>query len=107
LSINVNRKKVDEILEQVWNALELYQRDHPDARIDLYRQDDFSVRGRVIDSRFLRMSRQDRHNLVWKYLDSLPDETVADISMLVLITPSEAKTSGANLEFEDPLPSDR
>ena len=44
--------------------------------------------------------------MVWRYLDSLPDEAVADVSMLVLIAPSEAKTSGANLEFEDPLPSD-
>ena len=35
-----------------------------------------------------------------------PRRDVTDISMLVLITPSEAKTSGANLEFEDPFPSD-
>ena len=38
--------------------------------------------------------------MVWKYLDSLPDEAVSDVSMLVLIAPSEAGTSGANIEFE-------
>jgi hypothetical protein len=107
LSISMNRGKEDELLEQIRVALEHYQQDHPDARIDLYRRDAFSVRVRVIDRRFLRMSRTERHNMVWKYLDSLPDEGVADVSMLVLIAPSEAKTSGANLEFEDPLPSDR
>src|SRR4051812_1465752 len=95
------RYESDDLLEQVRSALDLYQRDHPDARIDLYRKDAFSVRARIIDSGFLKMSRTERHNMVWKYLDSLPDEAVADISMLVLITPSEARASGSNIEFED------
>jgi hypothetical protein len=106
MSISISRGKTDELLEQIRSALELYQRDHPDARIDLYRNDACSIRVRIIDPRFRRMSRTDRHDLVWKYLDSLPDEAVADISMLVLITPSEAKTSGSNIEFEDPIPSE-
>ncbi len=103
MSISISRGKTDELLEQVSSALEQYQRDHPDARIDLYRKDAFSIRVRIIDPRFRRMSLDERHDLVWKYLDSLTDEAVADISMLVLIAPSEAKTSGSNIEFEDPI----
>jgi stress-induced morphogen len=106
MSISINRGKTDERLEQIRGALEHYQQDHPDARIDLYRKDAFSVRVRIIDPRFRKMSRTERHSMVWRYLDSLPDEAVADVSMLVLIAPSEAKTSGANLEFEDPFPSE-
>jgi hypothetical protein len=105
MSISISRGKTDDLLEQIRSALELYQRDHPEARIDLYRKDSFSVRVRVIAPRFLRMCRTERHEMVWRYLDALPGDAAADISMLVLIAPSEAKTSGSNIEFEDPIPS--
>ena len=42
---------------------------------------------------------------MWNYFDSLSDEIQSDISMLVLLTPSEVKKSFANMEFEDPVPS--
>jgi stress-induced morphogen len=106
MSVSISRGKTDEIIEQIRSVLDRYQEDHPNARIDLYRLDPFSVRVRIIDPRFRRMSRVDRHDYIWKYLDLLPDETQSDISMLVLIAPSEVKKSGANIEFEDPPPSD-
>ena len=51
------------------------------------------------------MSKADRNDSVWKYFEPLSDESQGDISMLVLLTPSEVKKSIANLEFEDPVPS--
>ncbi len=102
MSISISRGKTDETLERIRCALDRYQKDHPDSQIDLYRHDRFSIRVRIIDPRFLRMRRVDRHDSVWQYLDVLSDETQSDISLLVLIAPSEIKKSGANLVFEDP-----
>jgi len=78
---------------------------HPQARVDVKRYNSVSVRIRVIDPDFATVSRTERDNVVWAILDSLPDKVRADITLLVLLTPSEAKTSIMNLEFEDPLPS--
>jgi hypothetical protein len=51
------------------------------------------------------MSRAERNEVVWKYLDQLSDEDQGDISMLVLLAPDETRASLANLEFDDPIPS--
>ena len=103
--INVPREKSDAVIEQIKSVLQSYQKDHPAARIDLYRQNPASVRIRIIDPDFAGMSRLDRHGRVWKYLEPLPEDQEGDISMLVLLTPDEISRSPANLEFEDPVPS--
>src|SRR5271157_1340202 len=69
MTINISRGTTDEILEEIRTVLVSYQRDHPSARIDLYRQNSASVRVRIVDSDFSGMSKKERHNLVWKYLD--------------------------------------
>ena len=51
------------------------------------------------------MSKKERNDLVWDYLDTLSDDAQADISMLVLLAPTEVEKSMGNLEFEDPVPS--
>jgi hypothetical protein len=51
------------------------------------------------------MYRSERVDSVWKYFESLSDETGSDISMLVLLSPGEVKRSLGNLEFDDPVPS--
>ena len=51
-----------------------------------------SVRVRIIDPAFREMSRADRSDLVWNYFDALSEEVQSDISMLVLLTPSESET---------------
>ncbi len=69
------------------------------------RQNNVSVRIRIIDPDFQGKDRVDRDTYAWQFLDDLPDETKADITMLLLLTPKEAKTSLANAEFEEPIPS--
>jgi hypothetical protein len=105
MSVSINRGGTDEVLEQITSVLDRYEDKHPDSQIDLYRQNSVSVRIRIIDPRFAKMSVVDRHDSVWKYLDSLSEETQGDISMLVLLAPTELGRSMANLEFEDPVPS--
>ena len=84
---------------------ELYQQLHPEAKIKSYRQNSAAIRVRIIDSDFRRLDRSARHNLVWNILESLPENIQSQITMLLLLTPEEVKTSIANLDFDHPLPS--
>jgi stress-induced morphogen len=105
MGISILRGQSGAVIEPIKSALESYREDHPDARIDLYRQNPASVRIRIIDPDFAGMSRTDRHGRVWKYLDRPSEHDEGDISMLVLRTPDETSRAMANLEFEAPVPS--
>ncbi|MDW8244800.1 MAG: hypothetical protein RMJ88_16450 [Thermogemmata sp.] len=104
MAVRVRRGKADKAVKQLVQALEKYQQDHPKAKIDLYRHSRFSVRIRVIDPGFAKVNLGERSSRVWKYFDDLPDEVVSDITMLLLLTPKELKTSLGNVEFEHPTP---
>jgi stress-induced morphogen len=103
--VKLLRGSSDDILEQVIAVLRKYESDHPDAVIDLYRHNSVSIRVRIVDPAFREMSKKQRNDLVWDYLDTLSDDAQADISMLVLLAPTEVEKSMGNLEFEDPVPS--
>lgn len=105
MSINIPRGESDEIIECMIKALRVYEADHPNARIDLYRQNPASVRVRVIDPDFADLNRVERNKDVWKYLNLLSEEELADLSSLILLKPDEVQNSFANFEFEDPVPS--
>jgi hypothetical protein len=105
MSINITRGKPDPVIEDIKHVLCPYEKDHPKAKIDMYRQNSASVRIRIIDSAFDGMNKKERNDLIWKYLEPISDESQGDISMLVLLTPTEVKKSFANMEFEDPVPS--
>ncbi len=98
-------KTPDQYVTAILQALEAYRKDHPRATFDAYRRNSASVRVRVIDSDFQGIDRVDRDDLVWKYLEPLPEDVQTEISMLVLVTPRERKTSLASVEFEYPSPS--
>jgi len=105
MSISVPRGTSDEVIDRIIEALRAYEADHPNARIDLYRQNSVSVRVRIIDPDLTGQSKIERSKEAWKYLNSLPDDIQSDISALILLTPEETGMSFANFEFEDPIPS--
>jgi len=105
MSISVPRGKSDETIEQIIKALKKYETDHPHARIDLYRQSRVSIRVRIIDPDLAGRERSQRHECFWAYLNDLPEEVQSDISSVLLLTPEETKGSFANMEFDDPVPS--
>jgi hypothetical protein len=106
MPIRILRGPSDPILEQFIGALRAYEADHPEARIDLYRLNPVSVRVRIIDPEFAGRGRVERSRDVWAYLDLLPEDIVADLSSLILLVPDETMRSFANMEFEDPVPSE-
>jgi hypothetical protein len=105
MAINIPRGKSDEVLDKIIAALNQYEADHPQAQIDLYRQNSVSVRVRIIDPGFVGHSKPQRSQHAWKYLGPLPEDVQGDISTLLLLTPDERKMSFANFEFDDPIPS--
>jgi len=105
MAINIPRGKSDEVIDKIVEALRAYETDHPRARIDLYRQNNVSVRVRIIDPDFAGQGKPQRSQHAWKYLGKLTDEVQSDISTVLLLTPDETKMSFANFEFDDPIPS--
>ena len=82
----------------------MYEADHPNAQIGLYRQIGFpSVSGSSIPISPVKTGFK-HHKNAWKYLDSLEEETQSDITSLILLTPDETKKSFANFEFRRPCP---
>lgn len=95
----------DTQLDEVRNVLELYERDHTTADAQLYRQNDASIRIRIIDDRFAEMPRSARHQNAWQYLNDLDPDILEQITLFLLLPTSELGTSMMNIEFEHPLAS--
>lgn len=88
------------------DALDAYEAEHPGAEAALYRHNPASIRLRVIDRRFEGMTKSRRHADVWDFLAArVPQDTLADVSLVLTLAPAELGMSFANFEFEDPIPS--
>src|SRR6516225_6776675 len=98
MTVKLHVKRPDSILRQIANALGEYEKAHPDAEIEAYRQNSVSVRIRILTPKFAGKSRAQREEEVWAVLNELPDEVAAEISLLLLLTPEEAKNSFASFE---------
>ena len=75
---------------------------------EVYRYNSASIRVRIVDERFKGKSASERDAMVEPHLARLPEDTQADITMLLLLAPGEAEGSPRsllNLEFEHPSPS--
>ena len=99
-------KASDGDLERLTQALAGYEAEHPRARIKVYRQNSVSLRARIIDPDFTGIDRGQRHEAIWRLIEGLPEETQSQLSILLLLTPEEAKRSFANVDFDHPIPSD-
>lgn len=95
------RGEPDEDLQKVMHALAVYEARHPKAVIEAVREDKYSIRVRVIDPDFKGVGRHIRHKRVWQMFEGLPGEVVSQVAWLLCVTPREAKTSLASMEFDD------
>jgi hypothetical protein len=102
----VIRGNPDAEVQALKDALDAYEAEHPGAQAALYRHNPASIRLRVIDGRFEGMTKSRRHSDVWDFMAArVNEDTLADVSQLLTLAPSELKMSFANFEFEDPTPS--
>jgi len=64
-----------------------------------------SVRVRIIDQDFRGKGWAAREEEIWPLFDVLSEDAVADVSMLLLLTPEEKDESLASFEFDHPTKS--
>ena len=96
------RPEVDEAVRECVNALDRFAADHPGAEAEVYRHGLYSVRFRVVWGGFRGVPQTERRKLIWTYLETIPEEPLADITFAVLATPEERGDLLSNLEFDDP-----
>jgi hypothetical protein len=90
----------------ILDGLEAYRASHPLAKIKAYRQNSGSIRIRIIDPDFAPLDKALRHDHVWALLRQLDDDVISQITVVLLLTPKETKTSFANMDFNNAIPSD-
>ncbi|WP_089718583.1 hypothetical protein [Candidatus Entotheonella palauensis] len=99
------RGKSDDRLQGVADVLVKYKEQHHNADIAVYRHNSVSVRIRIVDPDFDGINKADRHDIVWDFVKTLPEDQQSEIGLLLLFTPSETEMSFANDEFDNPIPS--
>lgn len=98
--------KSDTAVKAILGALNDYEKQFAGSEAAVYRQNPGAVRVRIIDDRFVGISRSRRRDDVWEFLKRrLGEDAMTEISALVLSPKAELRSSLANLEFDDPLPS--
>jgi stress-induced morphogen len=96
----------DDLVNKIKGVLEEYEKEHPTSQATLYRQNSGSIRIRIVDERFAGRSRGDRHDDAWNFISSrLSDDDIQEISILLLLTVTEQRSSIMNAEFDEPIPS--
>ena len=102
----VSRGTRDLTVKAILAALNDYERQFAGSHAAVYRQNPGTIRVRIIDDRFAGMSKSRRHDDVWEYLrHRVGDDLMSEVSALLLLPSAELRSSLANLEFEDPVPS--
>src|SRR6185437_7739655 len=77
MTIQLRVKRPDPVLKQIVSALRDYDKAHPVAKIEAYRQNSVSVRNRILNPEFANTGRAEREE-VWAGLEKLPEEVMAE-----------------------------
>jgi hypothetical protein len=72
-------------------------------QVESFRTNGVSIRLRIVDTRFRKLSWVQREELVRPHLDQLPEGVVNDITVLLMYAPEELGKSDPNVEFEELL----
>jgi hypothetical protein len=105
--VKTKKTKPDADVKAIRDVLATYKAEHPRARIEVRRRYAVCIQVRIIDPDFKNMRLIDRDSMLWRVMDSLPDEIVCQITMLLLLTPNEAKSPLAGMESDAPVRSRR
>ena len=96
-------QQTDDAVDQVAAVLSEFGKSHEDAECTVYRYNPASIRVRIVDSVFHGHSKGERHDYAMRFLRALPEDVLAQISILLCLEPGEA--SLLDLEFQDPTRS--
>lgn len=102
MSVQVVHGKKDKGVRAFAATLGEYARQHPEARIELYRHSIGLIRIRVVDPAFKGLRWGDRDHEVWPLIERLPLDTMNELGMLILVTPDEVQKWPGSVEFDNP-----
>jgi hypothetical protein len=88
---------------QLATALANYENSHPDSECFVYRYNPASIRIKIVDPVFHGWSKGKRHDYALRHLNGLPEDVLAEISILLCLEPGER--SLMDLEFQKPTRS--
>jgi stress-induced morphogen len=101
----VAKKVQDKTTRQIFSALKKAFPNLPEeSERVVYRYNPAAIRIRIISPRFVGKTTDERDALVNAAFESLPPDATDDVTMLIMLTPREAKKSHQMLsrEFDDP-----
>jgi stress-induced morphogen len=102
----ITRGPVDAAVGTLKTVLDEYEQQHAGSAAALYRQNSGAIRIRIVDPRFAGRSKSQRHDDVWDFISHrLTEDARQEISVLLMLSPGEDRTSLMNLEFDDPIQS--
>ena len=90
----------DEAVDQVAAALEHYEQAHQEAECFVRRYNPASIRVKIVDTTFQGLTKGERHDYARRFLSSLPEDVLAQISVLLCLEPGE--NSLLDMEFQNP-----
>ncbi len=96
-------RQPDEAVNQVAEALTEFEKSHEYAKCIVYRYNPASIRVQIVDAIFHGRSKGERHDYAMRFLRNLPEDVLAQISILLCLAPGER--SLLDLEFQDPTRS--
>src|SRR5215510_11665929 len=95
--------KPDPAVEQIAAALEVYEQTHAEAVCFVYRYNPAAIRVKIIDPAFHGRSKGERHDDAWGFLQRVPEDILAQISVLLCLEPGES--APLDVEFHKPTRS--
>lgn len=96
-------QRTDDSVDQVAAVLSEFGESHEHAECTVYRYNPAAIRVRIVDSIFQGRSKGERHDYAMRFMRKLPEDVLAQISILLCLEPGE--TSLLDLEFQDPTRS--
>jgi hypothetical protein len=97
--------RADQDEQAIRDSLSEHKKAHASAKIDIQRRNSVSIRIRISDPDSNGLDLVERDNQLWRIVEKLPEDVLSQISLLLLLTPKEAKKSLADLEFVRPVRS--
>ena len=95
----------DDAVEEAAAALSEFEKSHEHAECVVYRYNPASIRVRIVDAIFHGRSKGERHDYAMRFLRKLPEDVLAQISILLCLEPGESAL--LDLDFHDPTRSQR
>ena len=93
-------RQTDGDVDQAATALSEFEKSHEYAECVVYRYNPASIRVKIVDSVFNGRSKGERHDYAMRFLRKLPEDVLAQVSILLCLEPGES--SLLDLEFHDP-----